>query len=486
MSSQPLDSISLGGRLRLLAAEADHADAVRFVAPGGRVTASLSHAELNRRSDAVATALLDRGVGTGDRVTFALPNHPAFTDAVLGTWKVGATPIPIRWDIPDWELERIRATAQAAVHLDQADVEAMAAGPIGAVPDAVPPIAWGICSSGSTGTPKIILTTRSGVWHDAYGMEIIELWRPLPRPQTLLVPAPLYHANAFTTLNNLLAGDRLVVLTRFDEATVLTAVEQFGVNAFRATPTMLQRIADHPAADTTDWSGLHHVVQGAAPMPPSLAQRWIELVGGDQLLMAYGMTEGLGVTGLLGSEWLEHPGSVGRGIRGTKVSIRDDQGSPVPAGTIGDVYLRTPSGANHRYLGADALDPTDDGFRTVGDLGHVDPDGYLYLSDRRVDMIVTGGANVFPAEVEAALIDHPGVADIVVVGLRDDRWGRRVHAIVEPSSHHDRPTEGEIIAHARERLSPYKLPKTVEFVDRLPRTEATKINRRTLVDERGG
>jgi bile acid-coenzyme A ligase len=132
------------------------------------------------------------------------------------------------------------------------------------------------------------------------------------------------------------------------------------------------------------------------------------------------------------------------------------------------------------------LRTTDDGFQTAGDMGYLDDDGYLYLVDRRVDMIVTGGANVFPAEVEAALIDHPDIADVVVVGLRDPAWGRRVHAIIEPSDPAAPPSAHEIIGYAKSRLAPYKLPKTVETVDVIPRSEATKVNRGALVAARGG
>ena len=162
-------------------------------------------------------------------------------------------------------------------------------------------------------------------------------------------------------------------------------------------------------------------------------------------------------------------------------------GRDLPAGEIGEIYLRSPGSAGYRYLGdAAPRDGTDDGFSTVGDLGHLDADGYLFLVDRRVDMIVSGGANVYPAEVETALIDHPGIADIVVVGLRDPDWGRRVHAIVEPADPASPVSPGDVIAYAKGRLAPYKVPKTVELVDAIPRSEATKVNRRALVEARGG
>jgi bile acid-coenzyme A ligase len=154
---------------------------------------------------------------------------------------------------------------------------------------------------------------------------------------------------------------------------------------------------------------------------------------------------------------------------------------------VGDIYMRSPSYGGSDYLGdAPQLPTTPDGFQTVGDMGYVDDDGFLYVVDRRVDMIITGGANVFPAQVEHALIDHRKIADVVVVGLKDDTWGRRVHAIVEPVDPADPPTPDEVIAYAKSRLAAYKVPKTVELVDEMPRSAATKVNRGRLVEARGG
>ena len=169
-------------------------------------------------------------------------------------------------------------------------------------------------------------------------------------------------------------------------------------------------------------------------MPPSLVHRWAGLIGAERIIMAYGMTEAIGITALRGDEWMKHEGSVGRGMRGTEIRILDPDGADVPTGEVGEIFLRSPTYGGSNYLGdAPQLRETPDGFRTVGDLGYLDDDGFLYVADRRVDMIITGGANVFPAEVEKALIDHPKIADIVVVGLRDAEWGRRVHAIIEPA-----------------------------------------------------
>jgi bile acid-coenzyme A ligase len=199
------------------------------------------------------------------------------------------------------------------------------------------------------------------------------------------------------------------------------------------------------------------------------------------------MSEGLGLTALRGDEWRAHEGSVGRGFRGTEVRILDEDGAPVPTGELGEIYLRTPGSGGYSYLGGAArLRATDDGFHTAGDVGYLDEDGYLYLVDRRADLIISGGANVFPAEVEVALIDHPQIADVVVIGLRDPEWGRRVHAVIEPADPARPPTTADVVAYAKSRLAPYKVPKSVEIVETIPRSAATKINRRTLVEARGG
>jgi len=177
-------------------------------------------------------------------------------------------------------------------------------------------------------------------------------------------------------------------------------------------------------------------------------------------------------------------GSVGRGFRDTEIRILDADKRPLGPGEHGDIYLRAPMSAGYRYLGgAPPLPSTEDGFRSAGDIGHLDADGYLHITDRRADMIISGGANVFPAEVESALIGHPGIVDVVVIGLSDTRWGRRVHAVIHAA---DPLTEQQVIDYAKSRLAPYKVPKTVEFVDAIPRTAATKVNRSAMVAARGG
>ena len=250
---------------------------------------------------------------------------------------------------------------------------------------------------------------------------------------------------------------------------------------------MLQRIADLPGVDDRDLSSLEWVLQGAAVIPPSLVHRIIDLIGAEQFFMAYGMTEGLGLTALRADEWLTHQGSVGQRLpRHRGAHRRCDRPAAPPGGDRGDL----PAQPHERHVplrgwSGTAAD-TDDGFSTAGDMGWMDDEGFLYIADRRVDMIITGGANVFPAEVESALIDHPDIVDVVVVGLSDPEWGRRVHAIVEPRDPAAPPDAAEVIAYAKARLAGYKVPKTVEIVERIPRSASTKISRAALIEERGG
>ena len=452
---------------------------------------SVSWEELDRRSGQVAGAFAGRGVGFGDLVGLGIRNSPELLFAVLAAWKLGAVPVPVRWDVPDWELDRLKQAIDPKLYVSPEDlawIDATAADPIPEFPDVISPHLNGICSSGSTGTPKVILMKAPAVYNEMYSVPIAEVrGMKITRPQRILVLAPMYHVNAFATVNSMLTGDKLFVLEKFDAARIVDAIERHQITTFTATPTMLQRIADLPGVDDRDLSTLEWVMQGAAPMPPSLVYRWADLIGAEKIIMAYGGTEGLGITVLDGTEWLAHPGSVGTPIREGELRILDDDDNDLPTGEIGHIYIRTPGYEGAMYLGEVPQIPmTPDGFGSYGDMGSVDADGYLYLADRRVDLIVTGGANVFPAEVEAAIIDHPKVADVVVIGLKDEEWGRRVHAVIEPTDAADPPTFDEIKSYVKSRLLPYKVPKSIELIDAIPRSEAMKVNRGRLIEERGG
>lgn len=486
------DGIPFATKLSQLASERRDDTAVTNVALDGTAQ-TLTFGELDARANQWGRALAAAGAQTGSLVALAIQNSQHLVLATLGCWKIGAVPIPMHWDLPEWERDRVRAVIDPAVVVDEQtrwEFEARAAGESQeALPTAVSPTANGICSSGSTGVPKVILNLAPSLWIPAQGEPFMANWTPVSQPQTIMVPAPMYHTNGFATFLMMLAGDHLVILEKFDAALVLDVIERYRITNFTATPTMLARIAARPDVRQRDLSSIVFILQGAAVMPPSLLHTWFELLSPEQIVTAYGMTENLGLTALRGDEWLTHPGSVGRGFRDTEIRILGADKKPVPTGEDGDIYLRAPMSAGYRYLGgAPPLPSTDDGFRSAGDIGHLDEDGFLYLVDRRVDMIVSGGANVFPAEVESALAGHPGIADVVVIGLADERWGRRVHAVIQLASlDGESPlTEQQVIEYAKGRLAPYKVPKTVEFVDNIPRTAATKVNRSALIAARGG
>ncbi len=452
---------------------------------------SVTWTELQHRSSQVAAAFEARGVGFGDLVGLGIRNSAELVFAVLAIWKIGAIPVPVRWDVPDWELERLKQAVNPKLYVspdDLAWIEATVADAVSERAVVVSPHSHGICSSGSTGTPKVILMQNPAVFNPLMSIPIAVGWgMDIPRPQRILVMAPMYHVNAFATIMSMLTGDVLFVMEKFDTEMIVKAIETHRITTFTATPTMLQRIADLPGVDDRDLSSLVWFLQGAAPMPPSLVHRWATLIGPEKIIMAYGGTEAIGLTVLNGVEWLAHEGSVGYGYRGAELRIIDDAGVTLPVGQIGHIYLRSDVFVGAVYLGeVPQIPTTDDGFSSYGDMGWLDADGYLYLADRRVDLIISGGANVFPAEVEAALIDHPKIADVVVIGLKDAEWGQRVHAIIEPAQPHDPPSAEEVRDYAKSRLLAYKVPKTVEFIDAMPRSEAMKVNRGRLVEARGG
>ena len=489
-ANPPDEGIPFGAKLRQLAEQRGDDTALTVIARDGNAH-SMTFAELDGRANQWGRALAAAGAKVGSLVALGIPNSEQLVLAALGCWKIGAVPVPMRWDLPEWERSRVLEVIAPAVTVDDhtrstltATAADQSAGPL---PDVVSPQANGICSSGSTGLPKVILTLAQGMWTPESSFPFLAAWTPTPQPQTILVPGPMYHTNGFSPLTYLLGGDELVVLEKFDAAMVVDVIERYRITNFTATPTMLSRIAALPDIRERDLSSIAWILQGAAVMPHALLRTWFDLLSPEQVVMAYGMTENLGLTALRGDEWLAHPGSVGRGFRDTEVRILDQQGQPVGPGQLGEVYLRSPMSAGYQYLGGAPLLPsTPDGFRTAGDIGHLDDDGYLYIADRRTDMIITGGANVFPAEVECALVEHECIADVVVIGLADSQWGRRVHAVVQLADSATPLTECDVIGYAKTRLAAYKVPKTVEFVDQIPRTAATKVNRSAMVEARGG
>lgn len=477
--------IPISASLRAVAeARADEV-ALTFVPETGPDQA-FTFGEIHDRSTKIARRLARRGLGVGDRLGIGIRNSPDHVLAAIAAWKVGAVPVPIRWDLPDRELQRVLGVIDAKIVVDTDDecFDPDLDESSDPLPDVISPSSSALLSSGSTGSPKLIVRLMPGVVDtENSANRLIDEYAPLP-PQTLLVPAPLYHNNGFMAIGNLVAGDVLVLLERFDADRILEVIERHRITGMVATTVMLQRLARADEFETRDLSSLDWVMHGAAPLPEWLARTWIERVGPEHFFVCYGSSEGVGATFARGDEYLAHPGTVGRPAIGGLIRILDDDGNDLPNGEVGHIYMKGEYGVLAAYVGdVPPLPVTDDGFATVGDLGSVDDDGYLFLADRRVDLIITGGANVFPAEVEAAVSEHPEVTDVVVIGLSDPEWGRRVHAIVVRAEG-SALTDDELRAYVGERLTRYKIPKTVEFVDSISRSEATKLNRAELVAER--
>ena len=351
-----------------------------------------------------------------------------------------------------------------------------------ATEERVPPVledrvacpARAIASSGSTGQPKIIVAASPG--------------EGVPEPpeasRTVLVPAPLYHTNGFTISHlSLFNGNRTIVMERFDAQQVVDLIERYQVNHVTMVPTMLLRIARLPTVRKDSFASLESVQQGGASCPEWLVRRWIEWLGPERFFMTYGSTENVGLTQIYGDEWLERPGSVGRGVD-TEIQIVDEAGCSVPAGQVGEIFMRSKLSQEptFSYLGAPPAKRNELGLTSVGDLGWLDEEGYLFIADRRKDLIVSGGANVFPAEVEAAISEHPDVEDVAVVGLPDSEWGQCVAALIQVVQSSGVAPE-ELRSHCRARLAAYKVPKVVEFVSRLPRLDSGKLNRSALAAE---
>lgn len=489
MDELSADGAPYGERIHQVAVERGDEVAVIFAAEDGSER-TVTWEELDRRSTQLARVLAERGLASGDLLAVSLRNSPEHLMACFAGWKVGAVPVPMRWDLPAWERDRVLATLAPKLLIDAEhaelfdESESASDEPLDTVTS---PHGWGICSSGSTGTPKVILLKNPGIYYPGGGVStVVEAYGPLPEPQLVLVPAPLYHTNGFTAMRNLMAGVRIVLLERFNASRIVDLIERHRVTGFIGATPMLQRLVQVPAIDERDLSSLDWVQQGAAPLPVWLGRRWCELVSPERFFLSYGASEMHGLVVCRGDEWLGHPGTLGRGFSDTEIKVLGPDGTELPPGEVGSIYMRTPTGPAAFYVGDNVsqMTRTDDGFVTVGDLGWLDEDGFLYLADRRVDMIVTGAANVYPAEVEAALSEHPLIADVVVIGLKDEEWGRRVHAIVQPIDHEVAIDPDDVVDFARARLAPYKVPKTVEVVTSGLRNDAMKLNRALLVAER--
>jgi long-chain acyl-CoA synthetase len=481
--------------------------------------AAISYGELAARANQLVHGLRAQGLRRGDVVAAVLDNEPAMIELYMAVLQGGWYITPINHHLTAPEIAFILEDSGAAAVICSerlggvcreaaaaAGLPARACFSTGAVSglrayqelfDGAPTERPGDRSaggpmhytSGTTGRPRGVRRAPS----DADPDLVAELFTGflglfgIPRGEGVhLVVSPLYHTAvmvfATSSLHN---GQTVVLMDRWTPAGTLQSIQRHRVTTSHMVPTQFHRLLALPEAVRAgyDVSSLSHVIHSAAPCPVDIKRRMLEWWG-PVIYEYYAATEG-GGTLVTPGEWLAHPGTVGRAWAGADVRVDDDDGNPCPPGTTGTVYMSL-AVADFRYHGDEekTRDGRRDGFFTVGDVGYLDEEGYLFLCDRRSDMIISGGVNIYPAEIEGALLTHRAVGDVAVFGIPDADWGEQVKAVVEPA---DGVTAGPILAEellvfCRERLAGYKCPRTIDFVDSLPRDPNGKLYKRKLRD----
>jgi long-chain acyl-CoA synthetase len=462
--------------------------------------------ELNADANRWTQFFAESGVGHGDRVAVMLGNRPEVFSAWVGAARLGALVVPVSYRFTVAEVAYILADSQAAafVYEDEdlgreavagidtlrgwANVDDPAWRRLPAQPASSEflgsPIIFMNYTSGTTGKPKGIarpLPIPAG--EDMAPQPFTELWGWKPDDVHLLC-GPAYHtAPGNYALAHLLEGATVVVMPRFDAETCLELIETERVTTSHMVPANFVRILE---VDWTryDRSSVRKILHAAAPCPIPVKRKIMDVFPPGSIWEYFGMSEGF-VSLISPSDWLAKPGSVGAPMPGISVKILDDDGSELPPGEVGYIYVSALSGFRFEYHNAaDKTAATWRGdFYTVGDLGSVDEDGFLSIADRRVDLVISGGVNIYPAELEGVLADHPDVVDSAVFGLPDEKMGQRVHALVEL-----RPgvstTEETLLAFMSEHLAKFKLPRSIELIEELPREPSGKVLKRQLREER--
>ena len=457
---------------------------------------TLTWDQLERGANRRARALAAKGVKAGDFVAIGLPNSNLFFETTFAVWKLGATPTSLSWRLPRGEAAAVLEILQPALVVGgEADWNVPNQLPANFVPEGfseeplASPVAryWkAMTSGGSTGRPKVILDHQPAVVDTAAEPPL-----GIPFGVSLLNPGPLYHNAPFILSHSaLFAGGCLTGLVKFDAEETLRLIEAERIQWVNFVPTMMHRIWALPEKVRTayDLSSLKIVFHMAAPMPLWLKEKWIEWLGPERIWELYGGTERQGSTVISGVEWLSHRGSVGKIGETARLRIIGEDGNEVAPGETGEIYF-LPSdgpGTTYHYLGAEPKRRTD-GWESLGDIGRLDAEGYLYLGDRLADMILRGGANIYPAEVEAAVSAHPMVRSCIVVGLPDPEFGQRVHAIIEldPAANAQAIVDG-MGDFLKDHLSRNKHPESFEVISVPLRDDTGKVRRTLLRDERAG
>lgn len=469
-------------------------------------------AELNARTNQLARALRAAGLRAGDSIVLVCSNRPEFIETLYAAQRTGLRLTPVNWHLTSDEINYIlRDCGARAVVVDGRFAETVAQALDGvdarsllvvdgtahgfgdyaralaaeSGEDLEDPVLGSTMAytSGTTGRPKGV--HRQGVAVSPFTALIGEVSGYVAGEDLNLVTGPLYHSAplAFSLSLPMTRGAGVVLMDKWDAEETLRLVEQHRITHTHLVPTMFHRMISLPqeVKGRYDTSSLRHVWHGAAPCPVPVKQAFMDWLG-PIAWEYYAATEGFG--SVVGPhEWLARPGTVGQPPAG-HIRILDDAGEELPAGVPGTIYLRAPDTNRFVYLGDEAKTSSSylGDYFTLGDVGLLDEDGWLFLTDRSVDLIISGGVNVYPAEVEAVLITHPAVGDIGVIGVPDPEWGESVKAVVELQPGYEASDElaAELLAWSRDRLAHFKCPRTVDFVDELPRTPSGKLSKRTL------
>ena len=483
---------------------------------------TITFAALEDGANRAANGLRALGVKPGERVAFLGKNHPLYFEALLGAARIGAVMTPVNWRLAPPEVAYILANSEARVVfvgagfsevLAQARAEAPKVAHVIGIdaPDltaddyrtwrggfpATPPAhrirpgddALQLYTSGTTGRPKGAVMTHGSILssRDASGREgALRAWQePVPGDVTLLAMPCFHISGTGTGIGTMVAGTNAIVLPEYDPARALDLIANYNISKIFLVPAAIRILLDHPRVGEVDFSRLKYVTYGASPIPLDLMREAMRVLGCGFVQM-YGMTETSGTIVALDPEDHVPEGSprmrsVGKPLAGVEIKVIDEAGHEVPTGTVGEIATRSSKNMRGYWNNPEATAATIDaeGWLRTGDAGYLDADGYLYIHDRVKDMIISGGENVYPAEVENALYSHPKVADVAVIGVPDAKWGEAVKACVVVKAGEELG-EAELIAHARERIAGYKCPKSIDFVAALPRNPSGKILRREL------
>jgi malonyl-CoA/methylmalonyl-CoA synthetase len=450
-----------------------------LLGPGSGTIAGLSRTELRERSGAVAGGLAKLGVREGDRVGLYAANSVEWILAYLGGLRLGATMVPFNPAYKAAEVEHILGDADPVIVVADPERAALVGGRLKVVPlvelplDEPPPLppltaespALIIYTSGTTGRPKGALLDHGNLLAQARGA--IEAWR-WTAADSLVHALPLFHVHglAMGLHGSLLTGCDMTLID-FDPALVVAELEGGG-SLFFGVPAMYQRLCDHLEKHPADLSGVRLFVSGSAPLPPELFGRCERLLG-QPPIERYGITEG-GIVVSNPYDGPRRPGRVGFPFAGVEVRLGADDEIQLKGGQVFSGYWRNPTATEESF---------EDGWFRTGDVGEIGEDGSLAIRGRIKELIISGGFNVYPREVELVLEAHPGVAEVAVAGLPSESWGEEVTAFVVVAGSPP-PSAEELIAYAQERLAKFKCPRAVRFVDELPRNAMGKVQRSLL------